>query len=178
MGPVTRSRDRAFGSEPYRPDDGVTLRGPFLTRRRAAVLVGEPTEAIRWRRDLLRISSRIQVEEAYPAFQFDDGGLRRDVAFVVLLLKRRVTDAEACDWMLRTHPLLGHVTPSGWLGSGGAIKPVIEAFPEPSRPIPGHDRHLDVASLRAQWLRLNGDTAPGWHTPWEETSRRETVAVG
>lgn len=138
--------------------------------------LGELPEAIRWRRDLLRIDAPTGVEEAYPTFQFEADGLRREVAFVVLLLKRRITDEESCDWLLRTNPRLGHRTPSEWLRTG-AIEPVIEALPRPTRPMPGPAPDIDLAEVRSAWLRLNGVDVPGWHTPWEDAVTDDLVSA-
>ncbi len=124
---------------PYRPDDGVTLVGPFWTRTQVAGLLGTLPAAVAADRTLLRIDGRLSVEEVYPAFQFDGRGMRREVAFLARLLKRRVLDVEACDWLRRPRRAIDGRTPMDWLAMDGDVDRVMRILPAPSRPIPGSE---------------------------------------
>ena len=124
-------------ARPYRPHDGVTLFGPFWTRRRVATYLGSTPSEVRNHPTLLRIQGALSVEEVYPSFQFGGGAVIREVAFLARLLKRRVTDIEACDWMLRVRRGLDNRTPNAWLAADGDVDRVVRALPEPTRPVPG-----------------------------------------
>jgi len=124
---------------PYRPDDGVTLVGPFWTRAQVARLLGRPPDEIALDRRLLRIDGSLAAEEVYPAFQFGNGSVRREVAFLARLLKRRVTDIEACDWLMRPRRSLDGRTPVAWVALDGDVDRVMRILPTPSRPVPGPD---------------------------------------
>jgi len=134
-------------AHPYRPRDGVTLHGPFLTagqvRSRLGAL-GRPGET------LLRVVSPIGIGAAYPSFQFDGHGQTREVAFLAPLLVRRVGHEAACDWLTRPDPALAMRSPVAWLGSDGDVRPVLAALPEPSRPLPGSDDR-DATILEFRW---------------------------
>ena len=122
---------------PYRPNDGVTLVGPFWTRRQVARYLGVTRGRAREHRHLLRIEGALSVEEVYPVFQFSHGTVRREVVFLAQLLKRRVTDVEACDWLLRQVRSLDNRNPIDWLVADGDVDRVVRCLPAPSRPIPG-----------------------------------------
>jgi hypothetical protein len=123
---------------PYHPYDGVTLVGPFWTRRQVATRLGIPPEDVRRHRTLLRIEGRLSVEEVYPAFQLDEARtIRREVEFLARLLKRRVADDEACDWLTRPNRGIGYRTPIEWLVEDGDVDRVLRSLPSPTRSIPG-----------------------------------------
>lgn len=150
---------------PYRPDDGVTLVGPFWTRTQVARLLGRTPEAIAADETLLRIGGAMTAEEAYPAFQFGNGSVRREVVFLARLLKRRVTDVEACDWLMRPRRSLDGRTPVGWVALDGDVDRVMRILPTPSRPVPGPDA-------------TGGDvSAPDFSAPVTEQGRRRWSAT-
>jgi hypothetical protein len=123
--------------QPYRPLDGVTLIGPFWTRRQTARFLQLSDREVRSQASLLRIEGGVCVEEAYPAFQFDDGAIRREVQFLARLLKRRVSDIEACDWLVRPRRTLDNRSPIDWLAADGDVDRVVRALPPPTQPVPG-----------------------------------------
>ena len=90
--------------------------GHFLTRFEAARLARVGTSSITLRPDLLRIGGW-HLEEVYFAFQFDDHGVRRDLAWVVQGLKRRFTDEAIADWLARPNAELGLMSPLDWLAT-------------------------------------------------------------
>ena len=122
---------------PYRPHDGVTLVGPFWTRRQVAAHLGITIGEVRRQPILLRVVGALSVEEVYPSLQFDESGVRREVGFLARLLKRRVTDVEACDWLLRPRRRLDNRSPIAWLAADGDVDRVVRSLPAPSRPVPG-----------------------------------------
>jgi len=142
---------REEGGRPYRPVDGVTLHGPFLTapqvRRRFGSLGRAGTT-------LLKVASPLGVGAAYPSFQFGPGGQTREIAFLAPLLVRRVGHEAACDWLLRAHPGLGMVSPVAWLRGDRDVRPVIAALPRPTRPLPG------LAGVEAMVLDFRRRWAP------------------
>ena len=147
---------------PYRPKDGVTLVGPFWTRRQVAAFLGLTSAEVRLRRALLSISGVCSVQEAYPSFQFEDGGVRHEVAFLAPLLKRRVTDAEACDWLMRPRRSIDNRTPMEWLRADGDVDRVVRALPPPSRPAPGGDAFDETAVVgRETWSARPGRRVTG-----------------
>lgn len=135
---------------PYLPADGVTLYGPFLTARQVAARIGWPASS---RRSLLYLECPVGVGRAYPSFQFDERGQTREVAFLAPLLTRRVSHEEACDWLLRPHAALAHLSPIGWLAADRDVQRVIDALPHPSRPVPGLAAvtEAEILAFRAPW---------------------------
>jgi hypothetical protein len=121
----------------YRPHDGVTLFGPFWTRRQVAAYLGATPSEVRRHPTLFRIEGALSAEEVYPSFQFGDGSATREVTFLARLLKRRVTDVEACDWLLRVQRRLDNRTPIAWLAVDGDVDRIVRSLPQPSRPVPG-----------------------------------------
>ena len=103
----------------------IVLQGPFLTRAQAAARLGCAPDLLRSRPDLLKLRGT-WLQETYFAFQFTSGGLRRDVADVVLAMHGSADDAEIGDWLGRTNPDLGGLSPLAFLGSGGSAAHVIE----------------------------------------------------
>lgn len=122
---------------PYRPEDGVTLVGPFWTRRQAAAYLGLIPGDVRDQRNLLRVVGALSREEVYPSLQFAGGAVRREATFLARLLTRRVTDVEACDWLVRPRRSLDNRTPIDWLARDGDVDRIMGCLPAPSRPIPG-----------------------------------------
>ena len=135
----------------YRPVGGVTLYGPFLTGRQVAARIGHPAAS---RRSLLYLDCVVGIGRAYPAFQFDDRGQTREAAFLAPLLIRRVSHEEACDWLLRPHPWLAHLSPIAWLAADRDVQRVIDVLPRPSRPAPrlAGVTEAEILAFRAPWI--------------------------
>lgn len=153
------------------PRDGRALLGPLLTERQFARRAALSPGSVRRHRSIPRVDSPIGVGAAYPAFMLDDHGLRLDVAFIVLLLRRRMTDLEACDWLVRRNGVLGDRPPLDWITDGLALETVIEAMSasaEGERPA-----STEVDAIREEWLRFRGDeTTPGWTIAWDKIARQ------
>ena len=69
------------------------------------------------RPDLLRIGGH-WLEEVYFAFQFDHGGINRDLGSVVLSLRGDYNDIEIADWLAQPNCDLGQQTPLRWCQTG------------------------------------------------------------
>lgn len=147
--------------EPRRAPPGIVLLGPFWTRRRVQRHLHRPADAVTSDLALLRLASPIGLGEAYPAFQFDDHGVRPDAATLNLLLHRRVDDLRACDWYAEPLPRLGHLSPLGWLLLGGEYEQLLDVLPEPVWPFPGAPRVVAPRWERVV-VRPRGYRAP-WH---------------
>lgn len=145
--------------------------GPFWTRRQAARHLGvRPGDLASWR--LLHITGRLALEEVYPAFQFAEVGLRRDIALLGVLLARRIDQAAACDWLFRPNPRLRDIPPIQWLSDRGSFEAVLDALPEPESGRPSPPRS-DVDEARAAWLAATRDAATqmGLTAPWDRGDR-------
>lgn len=101
------------------------LQGPFLTRGQAARRAKLPALVLRHRRDLLTVAGR-WLPEAYFEFQFDETGVRADLASIVQAMKEKFTDIEIGDWLVRRHRLLDGFSPLGYLNAGGDEERVLE----------------------------------------------------
>ena len=102
------------------------LIGPFLTRADAAVRAGIRSRPVRLRPDLLRITSH-WLPEAYFEFQFDDDGVRQELADVIETLKSDHDDLAIADWLSRPHSHLNTLSPLGWLDAGNSTRRIAEA---------------------------------------------------
>lgn len=120
---------------PYRPDGGITLLGPFLTAAEVTARTGRIPAS--FRQPLLKIACGLGAGCAYPAFQFDDRRQSVEVAFLAPLLIRRVGHEAACDWVVRPNRALDFLSPITWLRADRDVRRVIEALPQPTRPLPG-----------------------------------------
>jgi hypothetical protein len=78
----------------------IVLKGPFLDRATAAHRSGIDPQELRLRPDVLRIGGR-SLPEVYFAFQFDDEGLRPDLAAIVRRLRAEFEDEEIADYLAR-----------------------------------------------------------------------------
>jgi hypothetical protein len=110
------------------PPEGRVLLGPFLTEREFEQRVHAPRGSVRAHEFLLRIAGLLSLEPAYPAFQLDGDVVRSDVVWLATLLKRRMSDIEACDWLVRHHRALGGLTPLSWLDHGLPIEEAVQAI--------------------------------------------------
>jgi hypothetical protein len=151
---------------PRRPD-GLLLIGHCWTRRRVAGHLEIAPAQVVASPHLLRIDAPLAYEEAYPSFQFDENGLRVDVAVTGLLLRRRTADDAACDWFFRGNAAVSGTTPLAWLDGGGSIDRLLGGLPEPTRPLPGRPPADDgVADQVEAWIRQS------------ERSRRRIAGAG
>lgn len=107
------------------------LLGPFLTRAQAARLAGVPPSVLVHRPDLLHIGGR-WLQEAYCGFQFDEGGVRRDIGTVVHSLKPAYPDLAIADWLVKPNPALNNTSPLLYLSNTGRVDKVLAA--EESNP--------------------------------------------
>ena len=78
----------------------IVLKGPFIDRATAAQRSGIDPQELRIRPDVLRIGGRY-LPEVYFAFQFDDDGLRLDLAAIVRRLRAEFEDEEIADYLAR-----------------------------------------------------------------------------
>lgn len=168
----------AKGPTPYRPPGGRTLIGPLLTERAFALRAGLSPAAVRRDRCIPRIGSPVGLEAAYPAFMLDESGLRLDAAFIALLLRRRVSDLEACDWLTREHPALGGLSPLAWMARSGDVDDVVGVLPRPTKEMPTSvARSEEVEDMRRQWVQYRGEeSSPGWTIDWDRVGRHRTPA--
>lgn len=162
-----RGADRTMSSSPRYPPGGITLVGPFWTRREVARHLGvRPGDVAAW--GLLRITGRLALEEVYPAFQFASVGLRRDLALVGVLLTRRMDHGAACDWLFRPNPGLRDVAPIHWLEDRGSFESVLRVLPESDGRRRAPDRS-DIDQARGAWLEASraGAAKVGLTAPWD-----------
>jgi hypothetical protein len=146
--------------------DGRTLLGPLLTERQLCERVGAAPLQLRSWRYLLRVDGRISAGPAYPAFQLDEHGLRLEVCFISLILRRRMPDLEVCDWLVRALPELGTRSPLDWLNQSGRLATLVDHLPIPAEQ--SSERHLRAEEVRRTWLGLRSERpTPGWATMWE-----------
>lgn len=153
------------------------LLGPLLTEGQFARRIGRPTRQIRRQPFLLRIGGPISVGSAYPAFVLNGSELRLDLAFVVLLLRRRMTDLEACDWLVRSQGVLGNRSPLVWLMAGHSLEAVVSVLPEGTRPLPAGVVRPGRDQIRREWLDFKAhQVTPGVEIPWGRLAREREDA--
>lgn len=152
------------------PSGGRVLLGPLLTGRQLGRRIGADPRWLRRQEYLLRIDG--PAGPAYPAFQVADHRLRTDVCFMALLLRRRVDDRSACDWLVRPALRIGSVSPLYHLDAGRRLRPLIEALPEPTVDVPERGSTPDLDRARHTWLEMRaGSESPGWQSAWERIGR-------
>lgn len=105
----------------------VVLVGPFWTRSEAASYLGITGDELLERRDLVRLEGR-WLEETYPAIQFRDNEVRYEVATIVEAVGDELPGAAIADWLSRTNPLLGTMTPIDWFNAGLSIQMALTAI--------------------------------------------------
>lgn len=111
------------------PRDGRVLLGPCLTERELERRVHAAAGSVRGHDFLLRVGGRLSLEPAYPAFQLDGDVVRADMAWLVTLLKKHMSDLAACDWIVRPNPTLAGLTPLEWLNRGLGLEETARAIP-------------------------------------------------
>ena len=95
----------------------VVLVGPFWTRSEAASYLGITANELLDRTDLVRLEGR-WLEETYPAIQFHDNDVRYEVAAIVEAVGDELPGAAIADWLSRSNPLLGAMSPIEWFNAG------------------------------------------------------------
>ncbi|MGD2052248.1 MAG: hypothetical protein PVI35_07215 [Acidimicrobiia bacterium] len=95
----------------------VVLTGHFWTRGEAARRAVMSTHELQIHPGLIRLGGT-WLEEVYCAFQFDEHGVRDDIASVVEILARRLDPAAVADWIVRPNPDLATLSPLNWLNGG------------------------------------------------------------
>lgn len=163
----------ALEGRPDRPRDGLLLIGHCWTRAQVAHHLAITPDAAASHPHLIRIYGPLCYDAAYPCLQFDEAGVRLDVAVIGLLARRRVPDDLVCDWLVRPNPRLGGASPLTWLDNVGSVQPVLEALPEPTRPLPGRLHPDDAAGEQvASWVRRAEGSDPLGRAPWSELRER------
>jgi hypothetical protein len=102
------------------------LIGHFLLRSEAARRAGISKDELEQRPDLLRIGGT-WLEEVYFEFQFDESGVRPDIASVVLRLRRVFDDLAIAEWLARPNDVLAGTTPLRQLATRGSATRLAEA---------------------------------------------------
>ena len=105
----------------------VVLVGPFWTRSEAASYLGITGDELLERPDVVRIEGR-WLEETYPALQFRDNEVRHEVATIVEAVGDQLPGTAIADWLSRTNPLLGTMSPIDWFNAGLSIKSALTAI--------------------------------------------------
>ena len=115
----------------------VVLVGPFWTRSEAASYLGITGDELLERTDVVRLEGR-WLEETYPALQFRDNDVRPEVATIVAAVGEELPGAAIADWLSRSNPLLGAMSPIDWFNAGLSIQMALTAI------------HADVDDARAR----------------------------
>jgi hypothetical protein len=113
---------------PSVPVEGRLLVGPFLTEREFERRVHATRGSVRDHDFLLRIDGLLSLEPVYPAFQLDGDVVRADMAWLVTLLKKGLSDLDACDWLFRHDDALAGLTPIEWLNRGLSLEEAARAI--------------------------------------------------
>lgn len=95
----------------------IVLVGPFWTRAEAAEYLGISQDELCARNDLLSLEGH-WLEETYPALQFRDHEVRFEVSAVVELVYDDLPGTAIADWLTRSNPALGAMTPMEWFNTG------------------------------------------------------------
>ena len=106
----------------------LLLQGPFLTRAQAARLAHLPGSQLPDRPDLLHVRGPF-LQETYFAFQFDEHGIRSDLARVVHAARADLGELEVADWLVRPSPDLNGTSPLTYLNGSGSVDQVLQAIP-------------------------------------------------
>ena len=122
----------------------LVLVGPFWTRSETAAYLGITNEQLRKRTDVVRIEGR-WLEETYPSFQFAHQEVRHEISTIVEVVGDELPGAAIADWLCRSNPLLGTMTPLAWFEAGSSLQTALTALQE------------DVAAARA---RLESSAIP------------------
>jgi hypothetical protein len=169
--PVTSSG--APTRRPDRPSDGLLLVGHSWTRAQVAGHMAISPGAVASHPHLLRLEGPLCYDAAYPCLQFDDHGVRLDIAVIGMLARRRVPADEVCNWLVRPNPDLGGASPLTWLDLVGSVMPVLEVLPAPWGPFPGMPRPDDGATDQvASWVRRQEDSGGRQPIEWDEVQAR------
>jgi hypothetical protein len=107
----------------------LVLVGPFWTRSEAASYLGISPEDLCRRTDVVRIEGR-WLEETYPAAQFADHEVRHEVATIVEAVGDVLPGPAIADWLSRSNPLLGGMSPLAWFDTGLSLQTALTAVHE------------------------------------------------
>jgi hypothetical protein len=107
----------------------LVLVGPFWTRSEAASYLGIEADDLCKRTDVVRIEGR-WLEETYPAIQFADHEVRYEVSTIVEALGDELPGAAIADWLCRSNPLLGGMSPLAWFDTGLSLQTALTAIHE------------------------------------------------
>ena len=103
----------------------VVLVGPFWTRAETADYLGMAISEVVARDDLLRIEGH-WLEETYPALQFADHEVRFEISSVVEFLDGQLPGQAIADWLTRSNPALGALTPMQWFEAGHDLNTALD----------------------------------------------------
>ncbi len=138
----------------------------MLTEGQVARRLGVARSYVRTRPFLARVDGRICVGPAYPSWMFGAVGVIPEVALLAWLLKRRMADLDACDWLVRANPLLDGASPVDWLHDGRSLEAAIAAIPGSGSAATARP---EIEEARRTWLAFRGDpVTPGWSARWED----------
>jgi hypothetical protein len=150
----------------------LLLIGHCWTGLRVSRHLGLSLPAVCGHPHLLRLDGPLCAEAAFPQLQFDDEGVRLDVAVAGMLARRRVADDVVCDWLVRANPALGGATPLAWMDLIGSLEPVLRALPEPTGPLPSRAPAADSSTDKvASWVRRH-EGAAGRRPSWADIRSR------
>ena len=107
----------------------LVLVGPFWTRSEAATYLGIAADELCERNDVIRIEGR-WLEETYPALQFRDHDVRHEISTLVEVIGNELPGAAIADWLCRSNPLLGAMTPLAWFDAGLSLQQALAAIQE------------------------------------------------
>jgi hypothetical protein len=141
----------------------------MLTEGQVARRLGMTRSSVRSRPFLARVDGRICVGPAYPSWMFGPGGVIPELAFLTWLLRRRMADLDACDWLVRPNCRLDGASPIEWIRLNGSLETAVAALPgsdTETQPRP------EIEDARRTWLTFRGDSVtPGLSARWEELRR-------
>jgi hypothetical protein len=95
----------------------IVLVGPFWTRAETAEYLGISQKELCARTDIVRLDGH-WLEETYPALQFRDHQVRFEVSALVDFVHDDLTGTAIADWLTRSNPALGAMTPMEWFNTG------------------------------------------------------------
>ncbi len=101
----------------------VVLTGHFWTRGEAARRAVMSPHELLVHPGLLRLGGD-WLEEVYCAYQFNEHGVREDIAAVVEILAPHLDAATITDWMVRPNPRLATLSPLNWLDGNRSLDTV------------------------------------------------------
>ena len=107
----------------------LVLVGPFWTRSETATYLGVPADELSERTDVIRLEGR-WLEETYPALQLRDPEVCHEISTIVEVVGEELPGAAIADWLCRSNPLLGAMTPLAWFDAGLSLHKALAANQE------------------------------------------------